>query len=351
MEASMTAQVKTENNAIEPINTNSEPTMEKRALSEVFDLGNTKAAKRANGDDIMVSCLENAPADYAHFIPRTDENYIYNIEMLTTVLVAFELNIPLLLWGYHGTGKTTVAEQFAARTGRPAIRVQHTVSTEEAHILGQILVKDGETVFEPGPLAVAMKYGLTYIADEYDFALPNVVAVYQPVLEGKALLIKEAPAEWRLIEPHPNFRFVATGNTNGGGDDTGLYQGTQIQNAANYSRFGVTIEVEYMPQKQEVAVVAKQTRLHADDATKLVDFAWKVRDAFKRSEITTTVSPRELITAAKLSRAMARPETVNGADKPVMRPNLRRGLQLAFINRLSPTDRKAVDDFAQRIFG
>lgn len=49
-----------------------------------------------------------------------------------------------------------------------------------------------------------MKHGWMYLADEYDFAQPNVLSVYQAVLEGKPLYIKEADAANRVIKPHPN---------------------------------------------------------------------------------------------------------------------------------------------------
>lgn len=323
---------------------------ERRPFSEVFGLGDVAAAKNAKGQPIMIDVETSPDPTYAEFVPEKDPAYVFNIDLLKTVMIGTALNTPILLWGVHGTGKTTLFEQFCAHTGRPAIRVQHTVSTEEAHILGQILVRDGGTYFEPGPLAIAMRYGLFYIADEYDFALPNVCAVYQPVLEGKPLIIKEAPSEWRVVKPHPNFRFGATGNTNGAGDDTGLYQGTQIQNAANYSRFGVTAEVQYMSEKHETAVVAAQARIHPKDAGQLVQFAGRVRDAFKANEISTTISPRELINAGRLARATARPIQIEDGST-VIKPDLRRGLMLAFINRLNPVDREATDAWAQHIFG
>jgi cobaltochelatase CobS len=200
-----------------------------------------------------------------------------------------------------------------------------------------MLARDGSTYFEPGPLALAMKHGWVYCADEYDFAMPAVLAVYQPVLEGEPLYIKEAPPEWRHIVPHPNFRFVATGNTNGSGDETGLYQGTQLGNAANYSRFAVTEEVGYMAPKIEAAVVAQQSGAAISDAERVVDFANEVREAFKASRISATISPRELIAAAKVG-------LVKGSD-------WRTGLKLAFTNRLPRVDKETVEQFAQRVFG
>jgi cobaltochelatase CobS len=162
-----------------------------------------------------------------------------DIELLKDVLMMIEMRIPGYLWGHAGTGKSTLPTQLCARLNRPIIRAQHTASTEESHICGQILVRSGATYFEPGLLASAMRNGWVYLADEYDFAFPQILGVYQPVLEGEPLIIKEATPEWRYVEPHKRFAFIGTGNTNGSGDETGLYQGTNIQNAANFSRFGI----------------------------------------------------------------------------------------------------------------
>lgn len=313
------------------------------ALSKVFGMRHSAVFNNAHGEPIQCTVLAPPEPEVAMFSVDLDENYVWDVELLKDILTGVLLNTPTLAWGYHGTGKSSCFEQFCARTNRPMIRVQHTVSTEEAHILGQMTVKPNPDtgqnmmVFEPGPLAFAMRYGLIYLADEYDFALPSVTSVYQPVMEGKQLIIKEAPPEWRIVKPHPNFRFFATGNTNGSGDESGLYQGTQIMNAANYSRFGMTMQVNYMEADFETQAIVQQAGIKAEDAKKLVQFAKHVRDSYANGEITVTVSPRELINAAKIA-------LVRGLQ-------WRLGLQKAYINRLSTTDRKAVDDFAQRIFG
>lgn len=313
----------------------------KEPMHKVFGMRASKKTENAKGQQIQVTVLTAWSEEQQDYIGDTDPNHVWDAELLRTINMGVELNIPTLLWGFHGTGKSSNFEQYAANTKRPYIRVQHTVSTEEAHILGQYVVKsrDGERVmeFEPGPLAYAMRHGLIYLADEYDFALPSVTSVYQPVLEGKALIIKEAPPEWRIVRPHPNFRFWATGNTNGSGDETGLYQGTQIMNAANYSRFGITEQVSYMDADTEKTVVQKQAGVHPEDAAKIVMFAGNVRQAYAKGELSVTVSPRELINAGRIGVA-------TGLD-------WRNGLRKAYINRLPSTDRKAVDDFAQRVFG
>jgi cobaltochelatase CobS len=159
--------------------------------------------------------------------------------------------------------------------------------------------------------------------------------VYQPILEpGKSLVIKDAPDEWRVVKPHENFRFVATGNTNGSGDDTGLYQGTQIQNAANYDRFGMVLEATYMQPELESAILVQRSRIQKKNADQLVDFANRVREAYKNKEIASTISPRCLIDAA---------------DIGLRRANWRLGVTLSFINKLSAVDRAVVDGVASRI--
>jgi cobaltochelatase CobS len=216
------------------------------------------------------------------------------------------------------------------------LRVQHTANMEEEHVLGGWRLRDGRTVFELGPLGLAMKHGWVYLADEYDFARPEVLSVYQPVLEGKPLIIKEADADNRMIRPHAGFRFIATGNTNGQGDETGLYQGTTMQNAANYERFGVVEQMPYLDEGIESLLVSKQGQIPLADAKKLVDFAGRVRKEFESAKLSNPISPRSLIFAARLGNAKA---------------NYLFGIQKAYINRLPSIDREAASQLASRVFG
>lgn len=302
---------------------------------EVFGLGKVKAAMNAvTGNPLPLKTVVAPPA-LAHFVPAVDENYVFPIDLLKTIAMGVDLRENVYLWGMMGTGKSTIFEQFCARTGRPWMRVQHTRNMEESHVIGQYVVRNGATVFELGPLPFAMKYGLTYCADEYDFGLPAVLALYQPVLEGKALFIKDAPIEDRIIQPHPNFRFFATGNTNGTGDETGLYQGTMLQNAANYERFGVVEEVHYLDRKTEVQIVASQSGIPKEFAEKIVDFANKAREAYAAQKLGLPPSPRSLIKAARLGAA---------------RGDWKAGLKLAYINRLSRVDQQAANEVLSRIF-
>ena len=310
------------------------PEISKVSLRKAFGLRKNKGVMSSSGEEIMIDVLPSS-GNFADMIPDIDTNYIFNTETLKNVLMGIEENIPVLLWGDAGVGKSTLFEQVCARTNRRYMRVQHTANTEESHIVGQILANDSGTYFEPGPLTLAMKNGWVYNADEYDFAHASITAVYQPVLEGKPLIIKEAPDEWRVIKPHRNFRFVATGNTNGSGDETGLYAGTNIGNSANYSRFGITDRVDYLESNLEAKVISGQAKIEIQDANLLIDFAQKIREAYRTGKMSATVGTRELIYAAKVG---------------LRKDSWKKGVELAFINRMSTIDREVASGIAQRVF-
>jgi cobaltochelatase CobS len=305
----------------------------KLPLNAVFGFGKSKAGKNRNGDDILVQYFDETDSETSVYIPKVDNDYVFSTETLKNVIMGVEQNVPVLIWGTHGVGKSSLIEQICARTNRPAMFVSHKADLEDSHIVGGILANSEGTYFEPGPLALCMRLGITYVAEEFDAATPNINLSYQRVLEGKSLLIAHAPDEWRIVEPHPNFRFVATANTNGSGDETGIYSGTNIGNAANYSRFGITVQADYMPKKQEAAIVNGKTKCGKLVAEKLVEFASHVREKYQKAEITLPISTRELIYAGK----------VGG-----WKMNFEEGVMLAYANRLPASECLAIKEIAQR---
>lgn len=313
-----------------------------KKLHEVFKFKLSDDFKDVSGNPIEIQVAEDRKDATTDLIPTIDEGYVFNPETTATICMGLDarLNTPILLWGFHGSGKSTLAEQICARTNRPALRVQHSVDTEASDIVGQWVLEGDKTAFHYGPLARAMRDGLVYIADEYDFALPNVLAVYQAILEGAPLFIKQAPESMAVVKPHKDFRFIATGNTNGSGDETGLYQGTQIQNAANYSRFGITVKIDYQSKDTETSIVENKIgKLPADDLNKIFQFVEKVRKAYDEKTITNTISTRELL-------MVVRQACFKGRE----RPNFMYGIDHAFLNRMSSVDAGAIKKIAERVF-
>lgn len=318
--------------------------MKKDTVTNLFGFdASLDAVQDRSGNSVAVEVLEDRSDFTKNMVPDKDPNYVFPVDDTVSVAMALDarVNTPVLLLGGHGSGKSTLAEQVCAATNRPCMRVQHSVDTEGSDIVGQWVLEGDKTVFELGPLARAMRDGMVYIADEYDFALPNVLAIYQAVLEGAPLFIKQAPEHLSIIKPHRDFRFMATGNTNGSGDETGLYQGTQIQNAANYSRFGITIKIDYQSPESEAKIIANRVgKLPEADMKGLMEFVHKIRQAYENKTITNTISTREIIMVANLAVLKGR-KTLNW----------KYAIDHAFCNRMSSVDAAAVRDFQQRVFG
>lgn len=315
-----------------------EPTYIRRPLFQQFGLPKTKTVG-ANGKpiEITVSAREDSPDRVPPY-----EDYIPDMDALRNVLMALEFNEPIMVWGHAGIGKTSIFRYVCRNTNRRLVRMQHTAETQEHKILGQVQVKKGfddtgkaysYTEFELGDLPLAMKNGWVYLADEIDRAQPEVLSAYQSVLEGQPLHLPEAGEEDRLIIPHPDFRFVATGNSNGMGDETGIHRAVQRQDAATFERFSIVMQMDYLDKEDEVQMLMEKAEVSRKHAEKLWDFASKVRSQFPH-DFPLTIGPRVLIKIGRLGR---------------LKGQFVQGVQLAYANRLPETERKSALDLAARI--
>lgn len=144
--------------------------------------------------------------------------------------------------GQTGLGKSTAVLAIAKRFNIPVIRVNLSAGTDIDDLIGGIRIVDGNTIFEPGPVAIGMELGAILLLDEVDAGNPKVLIELHPVLEKKGVLAKKAR---KMIYPKKGFCVIATGNTKGVGDDTGKYIGVNNLNHAFLQRFGASIE--FMP--------------------------------------------------------------------------------------------------------
>lgn len=316
----------------------------RKPISEVFNLRKTKQLKAANGSEIMVSIAGDYEDEFSKSqIPVFDEDYVFPIEVLKNMVMCLELAHPAYIFGHAGLGKTSLVRQICAATKRAFVRVQHNEHIETSDIVGQNTVKKmqddaGNVVsyieYQWGPLPLAMKNGWVYCADEYDRTPPGVASIYQAVLEGNSIYVPDAPEGERYITPHQDFRFFATGNTNGSGDESGLYAATCLQDAASLERFWVE-QITYMNRLEQLKILEKVCGLTGDPAARLVDFCEKIRDGFPNM-VSLTIGPRVMIGIAKIG---------------LLRRDFLQGVALAFSNRLPESERVAVQEIAQRFFG
>src|SRR5260370_22272231 len=56
-------------------------------------------------------------------VPEVDSDYRFDRATTLAILAGFAKNLRVMVTGYHGTGKSTHIEQFAARLHWPCVRV------------------------------------------------------------------------------------------------------------------------------------------------------------------------------------------------------------------------------------
>ena len=77
-----------------------------------------------------------------------------------------------------------MTEQACAKLKREFIRVNITVETDEDDLLGHYALIDGNTVWQDGPVVIAMERGAVLLLDEIDLA-SNRLCVYSLYLKEK----------------------------------------------------------------------------------------------------------------------------------------------------------------------
>ena len=202
---------------------------------------------------------------------------------------------PVFITGLSGNGKTMMIEQVHADLKKELFRVNITIETDEDDLIGHYALLDGRTVWQDGPVVLAMERGATLLLDEVDLA-SNKIMCLQPVLEGNPLLIKK---EGRIVRPKTGFTVMATANTKGKGSEDGRFIGTNILNEAFLERFPITVEQEYPSVSVEKKIINKLMFslgcLDEEFSGKLVDWADLIRKTFYDGGCDEIIATRRLV--------------------------------------------------------
>ena len=283
------------------------------------------------------------------FTPAVDPNYIFHDHCRDLVLWYVNPTDPLYVFGPSGSGKTSAVKQLAAKLNYPVFEVTGHSRLEFPELVGHHVVRQGNMEFEYGPLALAMRFGGVFLLNEIDLLDPSTAAGLNGILDGQPLCFPENGGE--LITPHPMFRFAATANSNGGSDETGLYQGVQKQNLAFMDRF-IVCEITYPKSEAEEMLLEKTaSQIPVGIRKKMVEYANEVRNlfmgeggkSFNSNSIEVTLSTRTLLRWAALS-VRYQPLAAQG-----IRP-ISYALDRALGFRACRETRAMLHELAQRIF-
>lgn len=209
------------------------------------------------------------------------------MKIAKTIKIAVENNMPCLLVGDHGTGKSYAIKEAATKAKKKLYRVIVTQETTPEDLVFQYELKDGATVELKRELLTAVENGDWIVLEELNMASPAVLTMLNGLLETDAdsryLRFKELE-----IVPHKNFRLFATSNPTS-------YSGTNRMNDALLSRFIVNkVQPDY---KAFLKIVMKRYN-DKDLDSECAKFVSGIKKAMTNYEI--YISPRELLTYALL---------------------------------------------------
>ncbi len=272
-------------------------------------------------------------------VPDEDINYHFDKDTTLAILAGFAHNRRVMVQGFHGTGKSTHIEQIAARLNWPCVRINLDSHVSRIDLLGKdmIVLKEGKqiTEYKEGLLPWSVQNPVALIFDEYDAGRPDVMFVIQRILEneGKLTLLDQNI----VIRPHPAFRLFATANTIGLGDTTGLYHGTQQINQGQMDRWNIVTTLNYLSEDDEVKIVtSKHPNYSEEEVRNMVRLANLVRNGFKNGDVSTTMSPRTVLSWAENTHIFNNQEIA---------------FRLSFLNKCDELEQPIIIEYYQRCFG
>lgn len=145
----------------------------------VFQLGNAKLSFSSDGNPILILILNDHTDIAFDYLLTSKDDFVYNADLLKDIIVSFEINVPIYLWGMYSTNKTTILQEIADRTDSPFCACIAIMNIQQGGVLDQWIVNAGSDCYRSDPSIIAMINGWAYCADEYDLAMPSVSTVYQ----------------------------------------------------------------------------------------------------------------------------------------------------------------------------
>ncbi len=231
-----------------------------------------------------------APADLPFYQPIGGE-----IELFER---CYSQQLPLMLKGPTGCGKTRFVEHMAARLGRPLVTVPCHDDTSAADLLGRWLVRGGDTVWQDGPVTRAVREGAILYLDEIAEARPDVIVAIHPLTDHRRNLFVDRLGE-QLAAPG-EFMLVVSFNP-------GYQRGWKELKPSTRQRF-VAASFDYPAPDLEAKVVGQESGCDPKVAARVVKLGGKLRE-LEELGLAERASTRLLVDAARLIHSGMEPRS------------------------------------------
>lgn len=257
--------------------------------------------------------------------------YAENRETLNNIAYAVGENMPCLLIGETGVGKTSAIRHIAAKTNHGLRRVNVNGSMTAEDFVGQLLVNASGTYWKDGVLTECMRNGYWLVIDEINAASAEILFVLHSLLDDDHYIVLTEHPDREIVRPHADFRIFATMNP------PERYAGTKEMNKALLSRFPVTLTVEVPPEEVEYGILSHAaSELDVKKLTQLRQFTEEIRAAYQKEEMDVFMSPRD---TAHIVRVFKHTKSLEDA------------VRMTLVPRGTKAEQKSIVDMARLRFG
>ncbi len=205
---------------------------------------------------------------------------------------AWKNQLPMLIKGPTGCGKTRFVQHMAARLGRPLYTVACHDDLTAADLVGRHLIGDRGTFWSDGPLTRALREGAICYLDEVVEARKDTTVVLHPLTDDRRILPLERTGE--TLRAPPEFMLVVSYNP-------GYQNLLKGMKPSTRQRF-LAASFDFPEPEVEVEILRGETGIDADLAKRLVDLAGSLR-ALKDHDLEEAASTRLLVYTATLVKS------------------------------------------------